>query len=172
MNLWWVRVAQKHWKREKEQTGVPNWMQFSRVRTKSESESLMMWRLLAFSMFLIHLLAWPWGSIINGQRRELLKTSQPPWLCIRAKSSSDSNKAGCYGDRKNLFLHARRALICRWLTFVRKTQRRKKVHHLSPLKNTHKAHHIKKTNHTKHMVHDLFNVCSNHTMFKLHWMTI
>lgn len=54
-------------------TGVPNWMQFSSVRTKSESESLTTCRLLAFSMFLIHLLAWPCGSINRGHRRELLK---------------------------------------------------------------------------------------------------
>lgn len=38
-------------------TGVPNWIQFSNVLTKSESLSLMTWMLLAFSMFLIHLLA-------------------------------------------------------------------------------------------------------------------
>ena len=54
-------------------TGVPNWMQFSRVRTKSESVSLTTWRLLAFSMFLTHLLAWPCGSIISGHRRALLQ---------------------------------------------------------------------------------------------------
>lgn len=71
-------------------------MQFSRVRTKSESDSLMMWRLLAFSMFLIHLLAWPWGSIINGQRRELLKTSQHTLLRIRAKS----HKFDCHSGGK------------------------------------------------------------------------
>jgi len=39
--------------------GVPNWMQFSSVRTKSPSLSLMTWRLLDFSMFFSHLLAWP-----------------------------------------------------------------------------------------------------------------
>ena len=55
-------------------TGVPNWMQFSKVLTKSLSDSLMTWMLLAFSMFLIHLLACPWGSIIRGHRRALLKT--------------------------------------------------------------------------------------------------
>ena len=116
MNSWRVLEAQEHWKRGKEPTGVPNWMQFSSVRTKSESESLMMWRLLAFSMFLIHLLAWPWGSIINGQRRELLKTSQPPWLHIWAKLSLDP--ISCYGDRRNLSLHARRALILTQMTHI------------------------------------------------------
>ena len=30
------------------------------------------WRLLGFSMFLIHLFAWPCGSIIRGQRCELV----------------------------------------------------------------------------------------------------
>ena len=54
-------------------TGVPNWMQFSRVRTKSESVSLMTCRFLALSMFLIHLLAWPCGSIISGHLRALLE---------------------------------------------------------------------------------------------------
>ena len=54
-------------------TGVPNWIQFSSVRTKSLSVSLMTWRLWDFSMFLIHLLAWPWGSMRSGQRRALLQ---------------------------------------------------------------------------------------------------
>ena len=31
-----------------------------------------------------------------------------------------------------------------------------------------KAH----TSHTKHMVHDAFNVCSNHALFKLQWTRI
>ncbi len=54
-------------------TGVPNWMQFSRVRMKSLSLSLMTCRLLGFSMFFTHLFAWPCGSTISGQRRALLQ---------------------------------------------------------------------------------------------------
>ena len=61
-------------KPEKCLPGVPNWMQFSRVRTKSASLNLMICRLLAFSMFFTHLLAWPWGSIIRGHRLALLQT--------------------------------------------------------------------------------------------------
>lgn len=57
-------------------TGVPNCMQFSRVRTKSGLVSLMTCRLFAFSMFLIHLFACPCGSIINGQRRAFLWTGK------------------------------------------------------------------------------------------------
>mmetsp|Transcript_11094 Transcript_11094/g.26012 ORF Transcript_11094/g.26012 Transcript_11094/m.26012 type:complete len:262 (+) Transcript_11094:493-1278(+) len=50
-------------------TGVPNWMEFSRVRTKSASVSLMIFILFFFSMFRKYLFAWPWGSIHSGQRR-------------------------------------------------------------------------------------------------------
>lgn len=63
--------------------GVPNWMQFSNVRTKSESLSFMTCRLLDFSMFFSHLFAWPWGSIIKGhllallQRNNISKTFCP-----------------------------------------------------------------------------------------------
>ncbi len=56
--------------------GVPNWMQFSNVRTKSASLSLTTWRLLDFSMFFSHLLAWPWGSIIRGHLLALLQATR------------------------------------------------------------------------------------------------
>lgn len=77
IDRWTDRWTDRH-------TGVPNWMQFSSVRTKSESVSLMTCRLLAFSIFFTHLLAWPWGSIIRGHRRALLHITQchdSQWKC-------------------------------------------------------------------------------------------
>mmetsp|Transcript_13734 Transcript_13734/g.31761 ORF Transcript_13734/g.31761 Transcript_13734/m.31761 type:complete len:259 (-) Transcript_13734:8766-9542(-) len=57
-------------------TGVPNWMAFSRVRTKSESLNLITLHLCSFSMFFTHLFACDSGSIISGHRR-LLEIMMP-----------------------------------------------------------------------------------------------
>mmetsp|Transcript_10877 Transcript_10877/g.24708 ORF Transcript_10877/g.24708 Transcript_10877/m.24708 type:complete len:264 (-) Transcript_10877:1834-2625(-) len=51
-------------------TGVPNCIAFSSCRAKSLWLSLMTHSVESFSMFRIHLLAWPWGSMSSGQRRE------------------------------------------------------------------------------------------------------
>ena len=70
-------------------TGCPNWTQFSNARIKSGSDSLRTCRLLSFSMFLIHLFAWPWGSINRGHRVVLLKRSRScylyTWVCATSR---------------------------------------------------------------------------------------
>mmetsp|Transcript_48480 Transcript_48480/g.115351 ORF Transcript_48480/g.115351 Transcript_48480/m.115351 type:complete len:300 (-) Transcript_48480:779-1678(-) len=52
-------------------TGRPYCTHASTLRTKSDCESLYTPKLWSFSMFRIHLFAWPWGSIMSGQRRLL-----------------------------------------------------------------------------------------------------
>ncbi len=86
-------------------------MQFSRVRTKSVSDSLMMCRLFAFSMFFTHLFAWPCGSTISGQRRALLqrqtrnrqnrkqeRRSHRPSMCVCLPGALDSCEAPAEGQ--------------------------------------------------------------------------
>ena len=55
--------------------------------------------------------------------------------------------------------------MLRQLAFKCKTRRRKKKCDLFPLLNT-------LQNDTKHIVHDLYNICSNHPTFYLQWTRI
>ena len=52
-------------------TGLPKRTALTTERRNSFSDSLMIWRPASFCMFLIHLLAWPCGSIINDHRDDL-----------------------------------------------------------------------------------------------------
>lgn len=52
-------------------TICPFLIAFSKIFKKLASLSLVIWILWSLLMFLIHLLAWPWGSIINGHLLQL-----------------------------------------------------------------------------------------------------
>ena len=52
-------------------TGWPNWMAFSNVLKKLGSDSFITLSFLCIYIFLIHLLAWPCGSIQSGHLLDL-----------------------------------------------------------------------------------------------------
>ena len=52
-------------------TDWPNLIEFSRVFKKLLSLNLVTWRFESFPKVLIHLLAYPWGSITNGHLLQL-----------------------------------------------------------------------------------------------------
>ena len=67
-------------------TGLPNWIAFSRVRTKLPWFCLTTFNEFASSIFFTHLFAWPCGSIIRGQR--LLRKSIMPFSIEKASFGS------------------------------------------------------------------------------------
>lgn len=89
-------------------TGYPNLIAFSKVFKKLDSVSFVICRLLSEPIFLIHLFAYPYGSITKGHLRQ---------LNIKIPFSIDKSSAGRPCSYHSLIYTSSDNILCRLKSF-------------------------------------------------------